>query len=513
MSTQLPDKDYVYSGLLRCNYFPMVKESLDEIPPVFSTEDFMPDMADKIINQCKPCKKGGYDQIEFRATRFNNVTRLMHIPHPLPYARLCKCISENWDDLKHICENAESQIKPARHDDDRLVILGEYEQLEAGRVVVMEKEKFPDSIMRELKLSTGNRYRVNADISSCFPSIYTHSIPWALVGHEKAKSNFSEKIWYNKLDKLQRYLKRNETQGIPIGPATSNIISELILFKVDEVLRDKGYRFIRFIDDYKCYCATREKAEEFTLDLEQELRKYLLNINVKKVLFEELPLSHRVAWVIDLANHLPSEEKPIARKIADFLDYAINLQKHHPEGSVLKYAARSLVRKIDEDNATVYLKYLIMIAFHSPIVLPILCEVARNHLDVISHQNFEPVLEQHLKFRRSDAICWSLYFMGMCKQVISSKLAEAVIESKDSLSIAMFIALNQHQEKVADFLNNNLDPESKYACDQYWILLHELATDCKKFDNYLEESGLNCLRENGVHFINPISEPTKRMMA
>lgn len=506
MSTQFPDKDYVYSGLLRCNYFPMVKENLDDIPPVFSTKDFKSDVADKMVEQCQP-RKEGYDQIEFRLTRFNNVTRLMHIPHPLPYARLCKCISENWDNLKHICENSESQIKPAQHDDDRLIILGKYEELEAGRVVVMEKEKFPDSIMLELELSAGNRYWVNADISSCFHSIYTHSIPWALVGHEKAKSNLKIKLWYNQLDKCQRDLKRNETQGIPIGPATSNIISELILF-IDEVLRNKDYRFIRFIDDYKCYCATREKAEQFIMNLEQELRKYLLNINVKKVLIEELPLAHRAAWVIDLANHLPSEEKPAARKVADFLDYAINLQKQHPEGNILKYAARSLSKKIDKNNAEVFLNYIISIAFHSPSVLPILCEVAKNHLDMISNQNFEPVLEQHLKFQRSDAICWSLYFMGICKQEISSNLAAAIIETKDCMSMAMFMALDQHQEKVTEFLDH-LNPASKYNYDQYWILIHELATECSKFDKYRKESGLNCIRENGVHFVSPISELSK----
>lgn len=47
-------------------------------------------------------KVNGYDQIEYRTTQFNLVTRLMHIPHPAPYARLCKCLSENWDDLTYM---------------------------------------------------------------------------------------------------------------------------------------------------------------------------------------------------------------------------------------------------------------------------------------------------------------------------------------------------------------------------------------------------------------------------
>ena len=34
------DADYVYEGLLRYNYFPMVKEHRDDIVPVFTSEYF-----------------------------------------------------------------------------------------------------------------------------------------------------------------------------------------------------------------------------------------------------------------------------------------------------------------------------------------------------------------------------------------------------------------------------------------------------------------------------------------
>ena len=504
MNTLLPDEDYVYSALLRCNYFPMVKKYLDEIPPVFSTEKFTPRIADVLIKAVTQ-RRGGYDQIEFGATRFSHVKRLMHIPHPLPYARLCKHISENWDELKHICGNDESQIKPAVHEDDRLVILGEYEQLEAGRLVVMDKTKFPETVIQELSLSTGKLYRVNADISTCFPSIYTHSIPWALVGHDSAKANRNQNTWYNELDRLQRSIKRNETQGIPIGPATSNVISELVLFKIDEVLRAKDYQFIRFIDDYKYFSPTQEKAEEFLLDLEQELRKYLLNINVKKVEIEELPVPLRSAWVTELASRLPIDEQSAPRIISDFLDYSINLQRLHPEGSVLKYAARSLVRIIDDDNAEIYLRYLVSLAFHHPILLPILCEVVKNHKGIIDEPEFRPVIERQIKFKRSDAICWGLFFMGMSGYQIDDALATSVIETRDCMSMAMLLAISQHQEKVIEFLMT-LATATNYDRDQYWILIHELADKVGVHLKYINETGLSLLRDNGVSFIRPLSD-------
>ena len=481
-----PTKDYVSAHTSRLS-------DCDEM----STEP------NEMLTQHGGPRKKGYDQIEYRATRFNNVTRLMHIPHPLPYARLCKCISENWKKLSHICENPNSQLKPAQHN-SRILIMGEYEDLE--RISVMGNEQFPQ-LRFQVKISTGKFYRVEADISSCFPSTYTHSIPWALVGLDEAKANSRKhNLWYNKLDKTQRDLKRGETQGIPIGPATSHIISEIILYEIDETLCKEGYQFTRYIDDYKCYCETREQAENFILVLEQELRKYLLNLNVRKVLIEELPLGFQDQWVILLRNSLPSKLMPTPRDIMDFLNSAIELQKHYPDGSIWKYATRTLAnaKKFDKNSASFFLEYLIAIAVHTPSVLPILCQIAKKY-KVGSDLQIDSVLKQSIKFQRSDAICWCLYFMGICGQKVCDHSAKAIIETEDCMSMGMLIALNQHQEKVVDFLDKEINPDSEYDCDQYWILIHELAPDCPQFNYYRGESGLKFLRDKKVRFIKPIN--------
>jgi hypothetical protein len=154
----------------------------------------------------------------------------------------------------------------------------------------MEKDRFPADVERQLDMSFGAKYLVDADVSSCFPSIYTHAIPWALVGHPHSKSHRGPTEWFNQVDWCQRHLKRNETHGVPVGPATSNIINEVILGKVDQALTTAGYKFVRYIDDYKCYCPSRDKADEFLRDLERELGAYLLLLNTKKVTVEELPL-------------------------------------------------------------------------------------------------------------------------------------------------------------------------------------------------------------------------------
>ena len=144
--------------------------------------------------------------------------------------------------------------------------------------MAFENQNLSDAISK-VELTSGKFYRTSADISLFFPSIYTHSIPWALVGHIEAKSNIRNlRKWYNQLDRYQGQIQRNETKGIPIGPATSAIMSDLILFEIDNVLRDKEYIFSRLGDDYECYCETEEEGKKFIMHFEQELRKYLLNL-------------------------------------------------------------------------------------------------------------------------------------------------------------------------------------------------------------------------------------------
>ena len=60
----IPDADYTYEALLRFNYFPMVKEHRDELPPVFSTEGFTTSIADELAATATTRRNGdGFDQI------------------------------------------------------------------------------------------------------------------------------------------------------------------------------------------------------------------------------------------------------------------------------------------------------------------------------------------------------------------------------------------------------------------------------------------------------------------
>ena len=285
------DKEFLLNALLRHNFLPTQKPDKEEMPPTVSSVAFSASVARKLV-ECveKRPDYPGYDAVEYRLTRFNGVTRMYSIPHPKAHATLALSIAENWEKLEYICENTVSKIVPAQHDD--------------GRIIVMKYDDFPKA-QQGLEFSFGQQFTVHTDISNCFSSIYSHSVPWAAVGLNEAKRTIGKRCkWYNKLDRAVQLTKRSETGGIAIGPATSNIIAEAILAKVDSKLKGK-FRYTRYIDDYMAYCESHEKAQEFVLCLAKELAKYKLTLNIGKTEIIPLPQASSENWIIDLKNALP----------------------------------------------------------------------------------------------------------------------------------------------------------------------------------------------------------------
>ena len=501
MSKKRPSKDYAYEALLRFNYFPMVKNRRDDLPPVFSTRRFKPKIADELITKMKSQKRReGFDQIVYRCNRFNNAIRTMHLPHPLPYARLCQTLRDNWDNLEFVCKNKSSKIRPEQHNDGKLVAMGEYD---LGRLVVMDNPRFPKSLEKYLSVATGAFFRTSADISNCFPSIYTHSIPWALVGHAVEKKDHDPKKWFNAIDAKQRHLKRNETQGVPVGPATSNVIAEIILARVDKRLRKLGYRFIRAIDDYQCYTATRDEGVCFIRDLELELDRYLLKLNSKKTKCHQLPLPERAEWINEFCA-LAGEKKSVSgNEMFRLLDLAVDFQSRWPADNVLKYAATFLLKRVSPYNAYTFVEYLLQLAFHNASVLPLIAEVMDNYEIELDDDVLDQLLDFHLRYRRSDVVCWLLLIINLNGGRASKAAATEIIKQRDCMPMALMATARNHRKKIDKFLLN-VDETQNYEMDQYWLLIYNRARENARvkarFKKYLGETGLTYLESKRVRF-------------
>lgn len=494
------EKRYMYEALTRYNYFPNQKDGAQELPPCFSTVSFTPEIVEVLaaLSERNSEKRStlGYDQVSYSATRHNNVPRLLALIHPKAYSLLVKSIHDNWDNLSFITKSKCSVIKPEQHQD--------------GRMLVMNYENVTTKIQSDVKSSFGKRFRVDSDIASCFPSIYSHSIPWAIIGFDEAKKQLSEgkKHWADKVDMFLRRSKRNETQGIAIGPGTSSVIVEVILGAVDERLSESGFKFKRYIDDYICFCETYENAQNFIQILAKELSVYKLNINLLKTKIVELPEPTTDNWITELTSSFPvgicgedNQRKLTKIEIIHFLDTAVKLNKEAPDGSVIKYAVSSILQYVEPDSATAVLDYVINLAWHYPILIPLLDSLlSSDGVEVTEYENqLNIIIIENAKNLRSDGMAWPLYFIKKYNLSFTTDSFDETLKSEDCIAIICLYSIGDIDNRIIKF-SQNVSSKSVYERDQYWLLLYQLYKDgC--IDIPYEDSVFDILKGHDVNFL------------
>jgi len=495
------DRDFVFAALLQHNFLPAQSPDCEELPPILSSRSFAVKAAKKLAASSWHRPKGyeGYDAVEYRLTRFNGVSRCCSIPHPAAYAELALCIWENWDKLGVIADNEHSVIRPRCHSDGRIIIMDDYGTAST-------------KMSRNLVDSFGRRFLVRTDVSNCFPSIYSHAIPWALVTMSTAKKNRSRKEWFNQLDEKTRQLKRNETQGVAIGPATSNIVFEVILSQVDKALekqfgvRDKGLVFRRFIDDYTAYCETEEQAQRFIRSLAEKLALYKLALNIAKTVVIPLPQSLDSDWLTELSLALPKDKNLPAHDAVAYLDLAVRLASQRPGGSVLKYALKSLCgQKLTPAAVRAVLEYALTLSFHQPVLLPVLGSLfdATTRPGKFAYgDELRRIVCDNADSRRSDGVAWGLHYLMKYGAKIERETADTVFAEPDCVALLLLYVWGDKtlRARVVKYANS-LDRSDLYGLDQYWLLLYELFRDGSISNPYTSDRVFEILKGMGVSFV------------
>jgi hypothetical protein len=176
------------------------------------------------------------------------------------------------------------------------------------------------------KIQSEHPFILYADISSFFYSIYTHSIPWAVVGKEQAKEwNNTDKSklnahWSNDFDKALQCCQSKETFGIPVGPDTSRVIAEILMAGIDAdpdfSIWLKNRTAFRLVDDlsigferedhaYKALAALRTALWKFNLRLNDEKTKVLPS---RASLREKWEIEHEIFPLSDVNPRQQSED-------------------------------------------------------------------------------------------------------------------------------------------------------------------------------------------------------------
>ncbi len=463
----------LYEGLVGYGLF------TEELPPIFSSE--------KLLN--KSLKENQCDEddnfITFRCMRNINIPRTLGIPTPRTYINLCKILQRNWSNLKaYFAENTKDEDYKISRIHIR-ELYGEKKLFEMN----YKNWKNDGTLENDLLLTKdkSSRFLVKSDISTCFPSIYTHSLSWALIGKEEAKKRKNGGEFNDQLDKACRQTKNGETHGLIIGPHASNLISEIILVKVDNELYKKGYRFQRHIDDYSCYVETYEEASRFIKDLDVCLRKYDLSINYKKTKITELPVANVEHWIhkLNAIQLIASYGKTSYLEVNNYIDTAIRILKETGDSAVLNYAIKTLagMGNITRQGEKLAITRILHLAYIYPYLIPLVdqCVFKRYKVDKNLIEDFSQKIFNNAKcINNYEAMWYAVLYAIKYKFKLNNLDVDDVINSDDCILLVMtwlYYSKNEKQytsecDKLKEYAKNLA--KNKDDMDTHWVFCYEV---------------------------------------
>ena len=485
----------------------------DVVPPCFVSEDISSYLSSNLqsisteTNDRKLRKlldRASHNFIRYDALRHANIPRQMGIPHPESYIAQCLVIERNWNIIKRHC--AKPQIAVSRvfvqKTSDRSVFVMNYKRRR------LEDEE------TDIRNMVGAQYVVHTDISACFSSIYTHSIPWAIHGRKIAKRNRSLSLPGNLLDKATQGLRDGQTNGLITGPHSSNIISEIVLTRVDDRMVNKGYkRFSRAIDDYTYYAKTFEEAEDFVRTLGLFLREYDISLNAQKTEIIPMPIPVGNDWVQRLRDfEFPDQGEISAGKVNAVLDLAQCLSNDAESFAMLNYAIKMIPARLSDRAKQIFTQRAISLA----LIYPYLARLLGEHVfDKHSYsgieadiQNYaELLLDLGIKKLYPDAIAHALYYSlkyGIKLRQTEDQLRE-IIQLDDCISNVLLWNYSRRNglQRIQSALRrrvNRLKGMERREQDRFWLLIYEMwneATLCGDGQTFLAD-----LKQHRFRFID-----------
>ena len=332
--------------LVRTAYFPR------ELPPSFTTRYFAAycgkDSMRIFANAGNLAKLNTlYDT--FTMPRSRNKRRNLAIVHPLGQLAVSAVIAQNKSKIAKLISSDDASLYRVRENKaESLAFEGlDFERWRKNKSILYSEHPVV----------------LKADISRFFYTLYTHSIPWAVFGKERAKKLYFSKNkafpkhWSNQLDKALQSCQSRETFGIPVGPDTSRIVAELLLSGIAKELRFPKnvttVNCLRLVDDLLVGFENAEEAKGLLGDLRSKFWAYNLQLNEEKTAIIDSRLEFAPAWEHELDDVSVQKSDFVSQRtqIARLLDSALAVAATHNDSSAAKFAASRIVRcKLFNEN-------------------------------------------------------------------------------------------------------------------------------------------------------------------
>lgn len=334
-----------------------------DMPKYFWFEDLLLNLSNNFSTnsiQRVEAKEARNKDINYRIyTHKNNKLswRPLTLINPIMYVRLVHAITEqaNWKKLQY-----------------RFKIFGKCKNIICSSVPIVPKKYKKEQILewwyeieqKSIQLSLTYRYVIHTDIADCYPSIYTHSIAWAVMGYKNAKKNRKTGLG-NKIDAIIQDIHLGQTNGIPQGSILMDFIAEIVLGYIDIELELKlekenitDYKILRYRDDYRIFTNNKDIGENILKIMTEVLLKFNLKLNSSKTKLTDDIINSSIKE--DKVNLLETfSDKEFCNNIGNLQKILILLRKHcveYPAGGSVCTCLEQICDKLKEQliNRYVY---------------------------------------------------------------------------------------------------------------------------------------------------------------
>jgi hypothetical protein len=321
-------------------------------------------------------------------------------------------------------------------------------------------------------LGSYGRY-VKTDIARFYPSIYTHAIPWSIIGKAHAKANHHnatfKAFFASLLDKAVGAGQLGQSIGIPIGPDTSCILSEFIAVEIETIARqhipDLNDRAVRYVDDILIGLRETETPPAVLSGLSIALYDFELELNAEKTVTHGMGCPHSPEWINYVRtfelNTWPSRQRG---DLDSFFEQAFYLTDANPRDNVLLFAVkRAASFNIHKSNLSHLVSWFLYAARRSPSCLSFVAEyLAAMHASApLPAAEINSYILQQIPVKaeavHTDEVAWLLFWA----REVGLKLPASTLEKVGTLrsSVVALLTLDLRQMglgRVDSFLSRAL---------------------------------------------------------
>lgn len=178
-----------------------------------------------------------------------------------------------------------------------------------------------DYVEKTEELAAAFKFVLVTDITDFYNQIYLHRLNNAIEHANPELKTVSDDIEF-----FISALNSKASQGVPVGPAASIVMSEALLIDIDEFIANAGFQYTRYVDDFRIFA-----------DSDAHLRKHLERLTVYLYEHHRLTLSWEKTNIQDakefvekyLHNHITEEKVKLFKTLAmlnPYTDEITNIQ-------------------------------------------------------------------------------------------------------------------------------------------------------------------------------------------